>query len=221
MKAQGFSGGPRQRRGRRAVGAALLLFSAAMVVGAAWLGAYPFYTNIRADRRQATLAVTFEEATKTLSRQEYQAGKVEEGNPLTRIIIPRMDVDTLVVEGINGRALAAGAGHYRNTPLPGEPGNVGIAGHRSMNGKPFADLDMIRPGDEVILVTPFARHIYRVTEAFDGHANPWVTTPDDWSVVAKTVNSMLTLTTCHPKGSARERLVARAELMRTEPTSRA
>lgn len=202
--------------GRRAVAAALLLLSGAMVVGAGWLGAYPFYTNIRADRRQAELRQAFEKATATISEAEYRAGKVEVGSPLTRIVIPRLGVDAVVVEGTNSEALAAGAGHYRTTPLPGEPGNVGIAGHRTMNGKPFSRLDELRPGDEVVLVTPFARHTYRLIDAFDGHANPWITTPTDWTVVAATDKSMLTMTTCHPKGSARERLIARAELVQTE-----
>jgi sortase A len=132
-------------------------------------------------------------------------------------MIPRIGVDAVVVEGTNAKALAAGAGHYPETPLPGEAGNVAIAGHRTMNGKPFADLDRVSPGDKVILVTPFAKHTYEVVSSFDSHANPWVTTPNDWTIVAPTKVPMLTLTTCHPKGTARQRLVARAKLVSSEP----
>jgi sortase A len=203
----------RMRVSRRAVGTALLLLSVGMVVAAVWLGAYPFYTNVRAEKKQTTLVKQFEQIAQTTTKEEYQAGKVPEGSALTQIEIPKLGVKTVVVEGTNATALAAGAGHYRDTALPGEPGNVSIAGHRTMNGRPFARMDELKPGDKVILVTPFARHTYELIGAFQGHANPWVTTPNDWGVVAATKEPMLTLTTCHPKGSARERLVARAKLV--------
>ena len=211
------SGTVGNRRGRRAVGTALLLLSVGMLVAAGWLGAYPFYTNVRADRQQTKLTEQFEQLATTTTKESYQAGAVAEGKPLTRIRIPKLAVTAVVVEGTNATALAAGAGHYRDTPLPGEAGNVSIAGHRTMNGRPFARLDELGPGDKVILETPFAKHTYQLVEGFGGHGNPWVTTPNDWSVVADSKDSILTLTTCHPKGSARERLVARAKLVDTQP----
>jgi sortase A len=214
-QAPGAPGLTGRQRGRRAVAAALLLLSGAMLVGAGWLGLYPFYTNVRAEKKQDALAVEFEQTKATTTEAEYQVGKVKEGKALTRIQIPSLKVDTVVVEGTNATALAAGAGHYRESPLPGETGNMAIAGHRTMNGRPFNHLDELKPGDKIILITPFARHTYEVIPAFDNHANPWVTTPNDWSVVSPTKEAMLTLTTCHPKGSARERLVARAKLVST------
>jgi sortase A len=201
---------------RRAVGTALLLLSVAMLGAAGWLGAYPFYTNVRAEHRQTTLSEQFSQIAKSTTPQEYQAGKIADGAPLTRLQIPKLGVDTVVVEGTNATALAAGAGHYRDTPLPGAPGNVSIAGHRTMNGHPFNRLDGLKPGDTVVLMTPFAKHTYQLVSAFDGHANPWVTSPNDWEVVAATKDAMLTLTTCNPKGSARERLIARAKLVKSE-----
>lgn len=150
-------------------------------------------------------------------RKDFEAGRVEDGAALTRLIVPSLALDTIVVEGTSLKALASGAGHYPGTPMPGEAGNVAIAGHRTMNGKPFAQLDQLRPGELVTLVTPFAKHTYKVIPAFGGHANPWVTQPNDWTVAAPSNESYLTLTTCHPKGSSRERLVARAELVTTEP----
>jgi sortase (surface protein transpeptidase) len=56
---------------------------------------------------------------------------------------------------------------------------------------------------------------------FDGHENPWVIQPDDWSVIADTPEPTLTLTTCHPKGSARQRLIARLKLVESPPGSSA
>jgi sortase A len=197
-------------KSKRAVGTALLLVSAVMLVGAVWLGAYPFYTNVRAEQRQTKLTKEFDQLAQTTTKEQYVQGVVKEGSPLTKVIIPKLDVTTVVVEGTNSTALAAGAGHYRETPLPGEVGNVSIAGHRTMNGKPFARLDELTVGDKVILITPFARHTYEIVK------HPWVTAPNDWSVVAATGEPVLTLTTCHPKGSARERLIARAKLVGSE-----
>lgn len=135
-----------------------------------------------------------------------------EGDPLTRMIIKKIGVDTIVVEGTSSSALRAGSGHYARTPLPGAIGNVAIAGHRTTYGRPFAKLDKLAVGDEVILETPKGRHIYKLTR------KPWITTPNDWTVIEVPTNdALLTLTTCHPKGSAKQRLIVRAQLVRTEP----
>jgi sortase A len=134
---------------------------------------------------------------------------------LTKLIIPKKGIDlkVLVVEGTTPAALRAGAGHYPGTPLPGELGNVGIAGHRTTFGRPFNHLDEMRPGDEVLLETPFKIYHYVAVQPFAGHANPWVTTPKDFGVVQNVPGRhFLTLTTCNPKGSARQRLVLRLEL---------
>jgi len=149
-----------------------------------------------------------------------------EGDPLTRIEIPDIGVNTIVVEGTTPSALKAGAGHYRNTPLPGSKGNVGIAGHRTTYGRPFNKIDALDPGDRVILTSPIGRFTYSVIRPPKG-ANrsgmdaAWITNPFDWSVVGKTQGDFLTLTTCHPKGSARERLIVRAKLVSSEPVARA
>ena len=139
----------------------------------------------------------------------------QDGDPLTRIEIPKLGVNTIVVQGTSPNALKAGAAHYPATPLPGEKGNVGIAGHRTTYGRPFNRIDALRPGDLIVLTTPAARHTYQVSR------DPWITTPYDWSVVDATPDAELTLTTCHPKGSARERLIVRAKLVKSEGVGRA
>lgn len=199
---------------RRTAAVALSGVALAMVAGAGWLAAYPFYTDLKANGHQGKLKASF---AASATKVAFQAGKIQEGGALTRIIIPKLGVDSIVVEGTSLKALAAGAGHYRGTPLPGRIGNVAIAGHRTMNGKPFGNLDQLRAGDRVQLVTPFERHTYEVIEGFDGHANPWVTAPNDWSVIAPSTGAFLTLTTCHPRGSDKHRLAARAKLVGSEP----
>jgi sortase A len=117
------------------------------------------------------------------------------------------------VEGTSPTALRAGAGHYVGTPLPGEAGNVAIAGHRTTFGRPFNHLDEMKQGDEVLLETPFHIFHYVVLPGFDGHKNPWPVQPDATDVLLNVPSQhWLTLTTCHPKGSARQRLILRLEL---------
>lgn len=194
---------------------ALGLASLAVVtaIGAAGFVAYPFYTDWRAGNTQEDLRAAF--ASDEL-KDAYEKGMVGDAQPLTRIIIPAMKTDTIVVEGTSAKALNTGAGHYPNTPLPGEPGNVAIAGHRTTYGKPFANLDILKQGDKIILETPFAKHTYEVVGGFEGHQNPWVVAANDWSVTEQVPESVLTLTTCDPPGSAKQRLVVRAKLIKTE-----
>lgn len=193
--------------GRRFLATALGVLSGVLLVGAGAVAAYPLYTDLRANNQQDDLSVEFD--TEAL-KDAYAAKSLQDGDPLTRLQIEKLGVDFVVVEGTSPKALATGAGHYPETPLPGEQGNVAIAGHRNLHGKVFADLDDLRPGDQVVLTTPFARHIYEVTGA------PWVTAPNDWSVIDQTDGAVLTLTTCHPYGTNEKRLVVRAELILTE-----
>lgn len=178
-----------------------------LAAGSIGLFAYPFLTDVRAGRQQSALEASF---GSTQFRDLFQEGRLAEGSPLTRLIIPKLGVDTIVVEGTSLKALEAGAGHYPGTPLPGQSGNVTIAGHRTMNGKPFAGLDRLAVGDEIQLATPMALHTYEVQSL------PWVIAANDWSVTSQTSEALLTLTTCHPKGSDRQRLVVRSKLISTE-----
>ncbi len=173
------------------------------VIGVGML-AYPFATNLYQGRLQTKLAI---EIQKPELRAAYQAGEVAVGDPLTRIKIPTLDVNTVVVEGTSASALRAGAGHYPNTPLPGEEGNVAIAGHRTTYGKPFANIDRLKPGDQIVLETPIGAHTYKVAK------DPFVVPTTEWRVISQTPGHTLTLTSCHPKGSAKQRIVVKAEMV--------
>jgi sortase A len=198
----------RRPGGRRALSAlSIVLFIAGVA-----MFAYPVGTDAFSRYRQGNLGDQF---GSTQLAQDYRDNTVEVGSVLTRLRIPKkgINLDVLVVEGTNAPALRAGAGHYVGTPLPGQVGNVAIAGHRTTFGRPFNRLDEMKPGDKVILETPFKIFHYVVVPGFDGHPNPWVVSPTQSSVLANTPGrSMLTLTTCHPKGSARQRLILRLEL---------
>jgi sortase A len=201
----------------------LLTIATTLILVAVGVAGYPFYTDVQAARHQRALRAQLDQAAKDGANrakllEQYKNRTFAIGSPVTRIIIPKLSVETVVVEGTSDEALAAGAGHYPQSPLPGDQGNVAIAGHRTMNGHPFGDLDKLAPGDEVILQTPFARYSYKIVPGFEGHANPWVTTPEDWTVVSVATHSrLLTLTTCNPKGQKTQRLIARAEMVSSQP----
>lgn len=203
--------------GRRALSALAVI----LCLGGAGMFAYPLVTDI-----YATQVLQQELSDKYNSddfEQRYVTRTVQQGDPLTRIIIPALDVDAVVVEGTSAAALRAGAGHYPNTPLPGEQGNVAIAGHRTTYGKPFNRLDELPVGEKIRLETPLATYTYQVVAAPSDVSDPcsngacWITTPTDWGVVLPTKQPSLTLTTCHPKGSAAQRLILRAQLVSTGP----
>lgn len=198
----------RRRGGRKA----LSVLSIVLLIAGVAMFAYPVATNVYSDYRQGSLKSQFGGTEYT---EKYTTRQISTGDVLTRLVIPKKGINekVLVVEGTTPAALRAGAGHYPGTPLPGEEGNVAIAGHRTTFGRPFNHLDQMQPGDEVLLETPTKIYHYIAVKPFDGHPNPWVTHPKDFGVVQNTPGKhYLTLTTCHPKGSAKQRMILRLEL---------
>ncbi len=180
---------------------ALSGLSVLLLLGGVALVGWPFFSNIWQDRIQERL--TRQLATPQLE-QAYRERRVGTGDSLTRVKIPRLNVDVVVVEGTMPSALRAGAGHYAETALPCEIGNFSVAGHRTTFGKPFANIDQLRPGDTIRVETPIGGCEYQVSR------EPWVVDPGEMSVLEATPDKALTFTTCHPKGSAKERLIVRA-----------
>ncbi len=179
--------------------------SVVLVLVAAGLIGYPPATDLYENWLQNRLGRQLSDAQLV---DRYRSRTLGDGDALTDIKIPKLGVSTTVVEGTSSNALRAGAGHYPQSPLPCEAGNVAIAGHRTTYGKPFADVDRMVIGDTIDLETPVGSCRYQVSRA------PFVTQPNDWSVVANNPTARtLTLTTCHPKGSARQRLVVQATLV--------
>jgi sortase A len=123
------------------------------------------------------------------------------------ITIPRIGLHMLFVEGTSRDDLKKGPGHYPGTPLPGTIGNAAIAGHRTTYAHPFWGLDNLVPGDDIIIETFAGSFDYRVSQ------NWFTVKPSDVWVVANTPDPQLTLTACHPKGSAAERIVIKAKLV--------
>ncbi len=132
---------------------------------------------------------------------------VPTGQAIDHLEIPAIGVNKFVVEGTAERDLSEGPGHYEGTALPGEIGNVGIAGHRTTYGAPFFRLGELKAGDQ-ILITDLSGHtwVYKVSQA------PVVVSPSDVAVLDPTPFAQLTLTTCNPIFSATSRLVVFARL---------
>jgi sortase A len=145
-------------------------------------------------------------------QQVFRRGSVplpEVGAPVGRIRIPAIGVDKIIVQGVSLIQLRSGPGHYPETPLPGQRGNAAIAGHRTTYGAPFHRLDELQPGAEIFVETVQGEFIYEVLDP--PHL---IVVPTDVWVLDKNPDHkvMLTLTACHPKYSARERIVVRAKL---------
>lgn len=146
------------------------------------------------------------------------------GEPVGVIEIPAIGVRKTIVEGTSRDVLRSGPGHYRSTPLPGRTGNTAIAGHRTTHGAPFFDIDLLEPGDEIQVETLDGTATYLV-EAHDdglgGEIGHLIVDPSEVGVIADKGDNRLTLTACHPKYSAKERIIVTATLLDApaDPTS--
>lgn len=188
-------------RTRKGLRRGLSVLSVLLLAGGVAMLGFPLFTNLYQDRLQGRLDKQF--ASPDI-QEAYRAGKVAVGDSLTRIKIPAIDVDVVVVEGTTASALRAGAGHYAQSPLPCKSGNVAIAGHRTTYGKPFANIDRLHKGDLITLNTPVGGCVYEVSR------DPFVVDKTDLSVLNTTPDRTLTLTSCHPKGSAAQRIIIKA-----------
>jgi sortase A len=147
-----------------------------------------------------------------------------------RIQIPSIEVDSPLLEGIRINTLDYGPGHWPGTAMPGELGNVVVAGHRTSHNADFRRLDELKPGDEVI----FDLNASDGFERADG-VEVTVPTPDDYSgryvyvvhsvevvtpdqmwVVSQDYRHSATLFACHPPGSVSERIVVFLDLVDPE-----
>lgn len=140
----------------------------------------------------------------------------DRGEALGQIRIPSIGVDKTIVEGVGRDDLRKGPGHYSDSPFPGQAGNAAIAGHRTTYGQPFHDLDLVRPGDLIEIETVQGIFYYEVI----GHPSPdgnelgyFIVSPSQVDVVEDQGDNRLTLTACHPKYSARQRIIVTARMV--------
>lgn len=201
---------PPPRRGLRRVERVLL------AIGLICLGAWAYVSTEtalyqRMEDRELDLVLrsrSAQTATATAAATPAPAGRrtVPAGSIIGRVEIPRLGVSTIVRAGTDARTLRLAVGHIEGTALPGEAGNMGLAGHRDTF---FRKLRNIQSGDTIRVVTPDGTFTYRV-------ARTDIVWPTDVWVLDETAEAVLTLVTCFPfsyVGSAPQRFVVRAELL--------
>lgn len=145
------------------------------------------------------------------------------GTAFAQIVVPRWDgePERPVTQGTSRAVLdSVGIGHYEGTAMPGGVGNFAVAGHRVTYGKPFNRVEELRPGDPIVVRTTDTWYVYTVTST-------QVVMPRDVDVIAPVpgrpdetpTERFITLTTCHPMFSARERYVVHGVLDHWAPVS--
>jgi sortase A len=144
-------------------------------------------------------------------RATAYARTVHDGAAIGRIVIPRIGLKMIVVEGTNEGDLAKGPGHYNAesgaaTTLPGAGGVIGIAGHRTTFLQPFRHVDELKPGDFVYLEMPYGTFRYKIYYQK-------IVTDHDWSILRSRPFEKLVLSACHPLYSATHRIVTFARLV--------
>lgn len=123
-----------------------------------------------------------------------------------RISVPRLGLDEPLHQGMSLTVINRGPSHWPGTALPGQMGNVVVAGHRTTFSKPFAELDSLQPGDEITYTLSTGVYRYRVT-------GTEVVSAEALEIADQTPAYTTTLFACHPPGSAAYRIVARAQLL--------
>ncbi|MFB4316459.1 class E sortase [Actinomadura sp. 21ATH] len=146
--------------------------------------------------------------------------RVALGAGMALIRIPRFGKKYrfVVVEGVTQKHLRKGPGHYPGSAMPGEVGNFVVSGHRTTYSAPFNRIGELRKGDRILIDTREKQFVYRVTGSRGVEPTAVeVTAPVPMRPKAKPDEPLITLTTCHPKYSAAERLIVFGELAETVP----
>lgn len=198
------------------LGVVVLLFSVYELYG----------TGLVTDREQGRLGEDLREAW-ARPAQPARAGEpvpvaLERGQGIAVLHVPAIDAYApwVVVEGVGVDDLKKGPGHIPGTAMPGEVGNVVLSGHRTTYGAPFNRFDELDPGEQVVLETREGWYTYTIrgSQIVDPTAVE-VTFPVPGDADAVPTERLLTLTTCHPKYSAKQRLIVRGVLEEMTPRS--
>ena len=138
------------------------------------------------------------------------ARRLRAGRGIGRISMPALGRRYAMVHGTDTRTLRKGPAHYDDTPLPGQGGTIGVAGHRTTYLAPFRTIDRLRPGHQIVITMPYGRFTYRV-------ARTRIVRPDAVWVKRSVGYEQVILSACHPLYSAAKRIVVFARLIAAEP----
>ena len=184
-----------------------------------------YFTNLYTDKQQSRLGNDLAHSwlqPQPSAQPGVKPVAVSLGQGIAVIRIPRLgrDYHRVVVEGVSHEDLKKGPGHYPGTAQPGTVGNMVISGHRTTYGAPFNRVDELHAGDAIVIETRDTWFTYRVTsEQVVSPTAVEVTYPVPGQRDAVPTKRLLTLTTCNPKYSAKQRLIVHALLENALPKS--
>jgi sortase A len=163
----------------------------------------------RPDPAKLGSSVAQEQRRVALEAARYRS-RLRIGQPVGRIDVRRLGLNTVVVQGTNEAQLDEGPGHYAGSFLPGQGQLVYIAGHRTTYTAPFANIQLLRAGDRITLSLPYATFVYRVQR----HV---VVRATEVSRLITHGHEVLALQSCHPRFSASHRYIVYAVPVRVVP----
>lgn len=217
------------RAGVRGLGELLITAGVLLLLFVTW---QLWWTDIGANRAQRAITDDLSQQWGNDDRREPTLPAADYGDPPAEVQagagdafailrIPAFGPDWQerpVVQGTGLDLLRDGVGHYEGTAMPGQVGNFAVAGHRVTYGRPFNQIAELTPGDPIVVETAASWYVYRVRS----HS---IVTPDRVDVVAPVpeqpgvapTERLMTLTSCHPQYSARERYIVHAVLDSWQP----
>ncbi len=220
----------RTRQGAHLLGEVMITLGVVVLLFVVYVLAW---TNVRSDQEAATLSGDLRQQWANELPHNGVSGaavaaadlKVTPGQPFAIMTIPRLgkhwSSPVIQPKGsqISLDELAEGVVHYTQTALPGQVGNFAVAGHRATHGQPFADLNLVRPGDTVVVETADAVYTYVV----DNNPNRtivlpsavWVLDPVPGHPGAVPTQALITLTTCNPRWNSSHRMIVFGHLVST------
>lgn len=166
-------------------------------------------TSAQAEAVRSTLIAA--EKVAVLREATKYRNESRNGQPIGRIVVPRLGLDMLVVNGTDESDLTRGPGRDLQTFMPGENRLVYIAGHRTTFLAPFSHIDSLRTGDTITLEMPYATFIYRVTTHI-------IVPASDVGVLRSGDHELLALQACHPRFFATHRYIVYARPVEVIPT---
>jgi sortase A len=185
------------------------------------------WTDVLSARESDKLLNTFEQqvAAAPVVDGKIPDLELEDGKVFAAMYVPRFGQSWVrpILQGTDLGDLHKGVGHYEQSAKPGELGNFAIAGHRTTNGHPFRNIDDLEPGDQIFVETKYAWYTYEVetprliVDPTDVYVVQPV--PEEGAALATPTRKLLTMTSCNPPYSARERIIVHAVQTDVRPRS--